>query len=123
MKRFHWAICSLIAMSFGICSLLYQTKLNNRREIEAAYERGVRWGERERKFLVVLDGVTNKFDSMAEAVSNAPVGAEVYIPLGTHDLGTNSFSLPSRVALNATTGGMTTVIGGAFYATNDWEKP
>lgn len=64
------------------------------RELNAAYERGVRWGEREKQHIVVHDGVTNKFDTIEEAMSNAVSGAYVYLAAGVHDVGPHGMLMP-----------------------------
>lgn len=93
MKHLQIVIVVAVAFFFAlatlkICRGMYQKELNE------AFERGVRWGEREKQHLVVHDGVTNKFDSIVEAMKFAPTGSTIYAAAGYWNLGTNRLTMP-----------------------------
>lgn len=97
MKRFDCAviIVFLCAGSFWWLFLVYRrAQIETNRRIDSAYERGVRWGERERKHFVVFEGVTNKYDTINEAMSNAVSGAAIYLAAGVHIVGPHGMLVP-----------------------------
>lgn len=97
MKRYVIEI-TVVGYTLIVVALLGVIAGHNKRhqrELNAAYERGVRWGERERKHLVVFEGVTNKYDTINEAMSNAVSGASIYLAAGIHYVGPHGMAVPA----------------------------